>query len=85
MDRFHENESRIYQIMEHQQYADQIMTTTSTPGLLSHELKENYPEVEYAITTAWSSDYTLTFNEKNVQAEGTYVGKDFFNIFQVFI
>lgn len=81
VDKFHEKESQLYQVMEHQQYADNIMTTTSTPGLLSNELKETYAEVEYAATTSWIDDYTLSLNEKNVQAEGFHVGKDFFNIF----
>jgi predicted permease len=81
VNKFHEKESQLYQVMEHQQYAEDIMTTTSTPGLLANELKENYPEVEYAATTSWIGDYTLSLGDKNVQAEGFHVGKDYFNIF----
>lgn len=81
VDKFHKKESQLYQVMEHQQYAEDIMTTTSTPGLLANELKENYPEVEYAATTSWIGDYTLSIGDKNVQAEGFHVGQDYFNIF----
>jgi putative ABC transport system permease protein len=31
-DKFHEKDAQLYQVMEHQQYADEIMTTSSTPG-----------------------------------------------------
>ncbi|MEN8248142.1 MAG: ABC transporter permease [Bacteroidota bacterium] len=81
VNKFHEKSSQLYQVMEHQQYADNIMTTNSTPGIISNELKENYPEVVYAAGTSWINDYTLTFEETNVTAEGYHVGADFFNIF----
>ena len=81
MDNFHEKQTRLYQVMEHQHYAEDIMTTTSTPGLLSEQLADEVPEVEYAATTTWIGDYTLSFGNKNVDAEGYHVGKDFFNIF----
>jgi putative ABC transport system permease protein len=81
VNKFHEKGSQLYQVMEHQQYAEDIMTTNSTPGLLANELKENYPEVEFAATTSWIGDYTLSLGDKNVRAEGFHVGKDYFNIF----
>ena len=81
MDRFHENDQRLYQVMENQRYADEIMTTTSTPGILSENLKQDFPEVRLAATTSWVSDFTLSVGEKNVKAKGFYVGKDFYSIF----
>jgi len=81
MDKFHEKEARLFQVMEHQQYAGEIMTTTSTPGILAETLKEEIPEVEYAATTTWISPFTLSIGEHNVKAKGYYVGPDYFNIF----
>lgn len=81
MDKFNLKEDRLCQVMEHQQYADHIMTTTSTPGLLAETLKEEMPEVEYAATLTWVNTYTLSVGETNVKAEGLHVGPDFFNIF----
>jgi putative ABC transport system permease protein len=59
-DGFHTNDDRIFQVMEHQQYADEIMTTSSTPGLLAETLKEEYPEIEYAATITWINSFTLS-------------------------
>lgn len=81
MDKFHAKDSRLFQVMEFQSYADEIMTTTSTPGILAETLKEEVPEVEYAATTTWISAFTLSVKENNVKADGFYVGEDFFNIF----
>src|SRR6478609_6845425 len=81
MDKFHEKDSRLFQVMEHQQYATNIMTTTSTPGVLAEALKAEVPEVEYAATTTWISSFTLSVGDHSVKGDGYYVGKDFFNIF----
>src|SRR6188768_96364 len=80
-DKFHEKDSRLYQVMEHQQYATNIMTTSSTPGVLAETLKAEVPEVEYAATTTWINPFTLSVGENSVKGDGFYVGKDFFHIF----
>jgi predicted permease len=80
-DKFHEKDSRLFQVMEHQQYADEIMTTTSTPGVLSEALRDEIPEIEYAATTSWVNSFTLSIKDHNVKADGFYVGTQFFNIF----
>lgn len=81
MDKFHEKEDRLFQVMEHQQYAEDIMTTTSTPGLLAETLAEELPEIEYAATTTWIETTTLSVGDHNVKADGYHVGADFFQIF----
>ncbi|MBX2842827.1 MAG: ABC transporter permease [Flammeovirgaceae bacterium] len=81
VDQFHEKDTQLYQVMEHQQYAADIMTTSSTPGVLAEALKEEYPEFEYSATTTWISPFTLSIEDHNVKADGYYVGEDFFNIF----
>ncbi len=81
MDKFHEKSDRLYQAIEHQQYADRIMTTRSTPGILAETLKEEIPEVEYAATTTWVNSVTLSIDDHNIKAKGFHVGSDFFNIF----
>ncbi|MEM1136118.1 MAG: ABC transporter permease, partial [Bacteroidota bacterium] len=81
MDSFHKKDARLYQVMEHQKYSDEIMTTTSTPGVLAETLKEEIPEVEFAATTTWVESNTLTFGENNIKAKGYHVGADYFNIF----
>lgn len=81
MDKFHANNDRLFNVMEHQQYAEDIMTTHSTPGLLAETLKEEVPEIEYAVTTTWRNSYTLSVGEQNMKAYGYDVGPDFFHIF----
>ncbi|SMD32617.1 ABC-type antimicrobial peptide transport system, permease component [Reichenbachiella faecimaris] len=80
-DKYHANDERLFQVMEHQQYAENIMTTWSTPGILAEALKEEFPDIEYAATTTWVNKMTLTYEDKNLKAEGWYTGSDFFNIF----
>ncbi|HYF68926.1 MAG TPA: ABC transporter permease [Ohtaekwangia sp.] len=84
MDKFHERDSSLYQIMENQNHGTGTRATNSTPWLLAEALKEEMPEVEYASVVTpsqWFKGQTLSVGLKNTQATGTYTGKDFFHIF----
>lgn len=81
VDKFHANDAHLFEVMENQQYADNIMTTRSTPGLLARTLKEEFPDIKYAATTTWIHKFTLTRGEKNLKTNGYHVGEDFFQIF----
>jgi putative ABC transport system permease protein len=83
-DKFHANDERLYQIMEHRKSAGVITVADESAGILSQTLAANFPEVEYAaaeIPAAWFQKFTLSVDEKNIKATGQYVGKDYFNIF----
>lgn len=45
MDRFHENSSQIYQVLQNAETTNGIMTFEWTPALLAKTLQERYPEV----------------------------------------
>lgn len=81
VNQFHVADARLFQVMEHQQYADEIMTTTSTPGILAETLKADFPEVEHAATITWISPMTVSAGDHNVKADGFSVGADFFRLF----
>ncbi len=81
MDKFHEKDSRLYQLMEHRILDGEIGFSTWTSGLTASTLKEEYPEVEYAAACFNLKDYTLSVNKKDIQAIGQYVGEDFFKMF----
>ena len=81
MDQFHQQGDRLFRVMEHQAYADDIMTTTSTPGLLANALKEEVPEIEYAATVTWVQNFLLSFEDRHIRKEGWSGGADFFNLF----
>ncbi|MGB3781028.1 MAG: ABC transporter permease [Tunicatimonas sp.] len=84
VDKFHERDAQLYQVMENQNQADGITTQGGTPGLLAESLAEDMPEVEYAAAVApaeWFGDITLSVGEKNVKALGQFAGRDFFTMF----
>lgn len=79
VDAFHGD--RLFQVMEHQDYTNEVMTGQSTPGLLAETLKEEFPEVQYAATGTWIMEETLSYEDKNIKSTGYSVGSDYFNIF----
>lgn len=81
MNKFHANDKNLYQILEHQQYAAELMTTSSTPGILAENLKIDFPEVKYASENSWINDYTLSVDDHNVKAKGYHGSEDYFMMF----
>ncbi|MEX2233801.1 MAG: ABC transporter permease [Cyclobacteriaceae bacterium] len=84
MDKFHKNGSRLYQVLESQQHTGNIRVTDSTPWLLAESLKDEMPEIEYAVEatpTFWFNNKTLSVNDNAVKANGKYASEDFFNVF----
>ena len=82
IDKFHEKDSQLFQVMEHKQQANDIWTDPSTSGLMAESLAEEMSEVEYATSTGDPiEDITLSVDENNIRTNGQYVGRDFFNVF----
>jgi ABC-type antimicrobial peptide transport system permease subunit len=81
MNKFHEKGDRLYEILVNNSTSTGIQTDRSTPALLPQKLAETMPEVEYATTESWLSEYTLSHNETNIKAVGQYAGEDYFHIF----
>ena len=84
MDRFHEQDALLFQVMEHQQHSGSVRVTDSTPWLLAELLEDEMPEVEYAVVatpTYWYSRQTLSVENNPVKANGKYASTDFFNLF----
>lgn len=84
IDKFHENSTRLFQVMERQERGGALGVTDSTPWLLSEVLEDEMAEVEYAVVatpTYWFSRQTLSVDNNPVKANGKYASKDFFNIF----
>lgn len=82
-DRFHADTDRMYQVMEHQRYSGDIMTTHSTPGILAPALKEEVPEFEHVATYTWNIEYLFTKGEKSLKETGLYARPDFFHILNI--
>lgn len=79
--KFHENDARLFQVMEHQRYSDQILTTESTPGPLAEDLQREFPEIEMAVCTMWMNSHDLTVGDKTIKGRGFPVGRDYFQMF----
>ncbi|MGC3947574.1 MAG: ABC transporter permease [Chryseolinea sp.] len=84
VDKFHEQESRIYQVLENQKTSAGIVSREATPFGMGYVLGETMPEVEYAAAVtpmAWFPKFGLESKNGRVKGEGKFVGKDFFKIF----
>lgn len=86
MDKFHEKDNRLYQVMESHKQANGWNTMTETSGAAADALIAEMPEVEYAAALApptWPGfdRFVLSADDRNIRATGQYAGKDYFNIF----
>ncbi|MEX2233804.1 MAG: ABC transporter permease [Cyclobacteriaceae bacterium] len=81
VDKFHVKDDRLYRVMEHRLTDGGIWTALTAPGPMGESLAAEMPEVEYAINSSPMNTYTLSVDEKNMQATGRFAGKDFFNMF----
>ncbi len=81
IDKFHEKDDRLYQVMMLETYANDKSVSTGTPGLLGESLKADFPDVQYATTTTWIYPSLLSYENIFVRESGYHAGKDFFNIF----
>lgn len=81
IDSFHENDERIYRVMEFQTYSNETFATRSTPGILGRNLKTDFPEIKYAATTTWINKSLLSHGNTYFKEDGYHVGPDFFHIF----
>lgn len=83
VDQYHQDSDRVVQVMEHQNYSDDVMTTLSTPGILARTLKEEIPEFEYTSTYTWTNDYLFSKDNQSFRETGLYVENDFFHILSI--
>ncbi|MCG8373427.1 MAG: ABC transporter permease [Balneolales bacterium] len=83
MDQYHKDIDQIYQVMEHQSYSDEVMTTLSTPGILARNIKEEFPEFEYASNYTWNNTYLFSRDDQTFREDGLYVENDFFHILDI--
>ncbi len=81
IDKFHEKDDRLYQVMGIQTYSGEKSVTGDTPALLGDALKADFPDIQYAATTTWILPTLLSYENTNLREDGYHVGKDFFNIF----
>jgi hypothetical protein len=85
VDKFHEKDNRLYQVMKNYTNQEKIDTGEDTPGLLARTLAEEMPEVESAVSVFPPADFAfkgiLSVEDIHVKARSKFADKDFFNIF----
>lgn len=83
VDKFHQNDDNLYQVLENVDRGKGIRTGTNTSGPLGTSLVEDMPEVIASVTARTKSinPFTLNTNTKNLKAKGLFASKDFFKLF----
>jgi putative ABC transport system permease protein len=82
VDKFHEKDSQLFQVVERIQMPDQIAIAPHSAGLLGEAIEEKIPEVEYAVSSRLlKDDKILSVGDKSIKTTGLYASQDFFNMF----
>jgi ABC-type antimicrobial peptide transport system permease subunit len=84
VDKFHEKDGRLFQVLGNQPHSGGIITTDGTASMLAEKLAEEIPEIEYAAVStppSWFKNVALSSENKRIKATAVFVGKDYFNIF----
>ena len=83
IDKFHEKDRQLYQVMQNYPTPNGITTVDWTPGLLAQALKNEIPEIEYAasVKSELLDDGIITYDGKYFRADSRFASKDYFNIF----
>ena len=85
VDRFHENDGNLYQVMKNASRPEgDVLTFDWTPALLPAALKEDFPEVKYAVSSILRMEAKrgiIVLEKERIKALEHYVGADFFKVF----
>ncbi len=84
VDKFHEKERQLFQVMENWQEDWGINTKGDTPHQLAEALAAEMPGVEYAVPMTPPNFFpkiTVSYGGNNLRATGRFAGKDYFNVF----
>lgn len=80
---FHRDLDQIFQVLEHQTYADGIGTTESNPGPLNTTFKDDFPEVKAIAAYTWTYDLLFVREDQRHKSSGRWASEDFFEVFSV--
>jgi predicted permease len=83
VNKFHEHDSRLFQVMENVEQGGGIITRQTTSGPTAEALATEMPEVEAAVTTTsdYIDDFVLSVGTNDIKAEGFYASSNFFKLF----
>lgn len=84
VDKFHEKDNRLYQVMQNFHRPNGIHTWEATPGPLAEALAEELPEIESAVNVNFSQfrpTGILGEGDNYLEASGIFASEDFFEVF----
>jgi putative ABC transport system permease protein len=80
-DRFHEKNSRLYEIWENNMHDGALQTGLNTQQLIGPALKNDYPEIENTSRVSWEMSILFGYGDKQVKATGIWVDPSFLTMF----
>ncbi|WP_422080524.1 ABC transporter permease [Ulvibacterium sp.] len=85
VDKFHQMDDRLYQVMRNHPVGNEIRTNEGNPALLAQALKEEMPEVEHAVAVVppfWHTGQgIIERGDKKLKADAQFVGEAYFKMF----
>ncbi|MFK7774155.1 MAG: FtsX-like permease family protein [Saprospiraceae bacterium] len=84
IDKFHDKNDRLFQVLQARQFPQKIATWEITPILLANALEQDLPEIEAATNISSREESpkgVFSFDDKSVIAEGLYASENFFEVF----
>ncbi|MEO1010440.1 MAG: ABC transporter permease [Bacteroidota bacterium] len=82
VDKFHENDDRLYQVLTNHHTDKGIATWQEAPIPLASALVQEIPEVEDAMNASWVEDiFTLSHQNDHSNATGRFADKNYFKMF----
>ena len=83
VDKFHEHDRRLYQVMINFEMPQEVVTWDRTPARMGDAMVEEFPEVQNAAFTnnAFFAAGNITANDKTLSARRMLASEQFFNVF----
>ena len=81
VDKFHENEARLYQVVETPEIDGRRVQNPSTAGLMAETMARELPEIENSTSVRASRELLFSYEENNLKAQGLFTSPEFFDVF----
>lgn len=81
VDKFHSNDTRLYQVVETPQIDGRTVQNPSTAGLLAETLAQEFPEIEHSTSVRETRELLLSKGETSFKTQGLYANAEFFEVF----
>ena len=80
-DKFHANDSHLFQVIEYSETDGTILTNPRTAGLVADNLIREFPEIKYSTSVRETDEINITFENTYLKAIGLYASEEFFEVF----